>query len=100
MGIKELLTNKKIDYNDTIIKINKEKALVNFIEALNSCNLNFDFSKLSKEELEKLFNIYSESIILYHPECYHQEFATFIEAKDIFIRYGLKEEDILNFDFP
>lgn len=99
MNTEDLLKTKNIDSTQSVIQLSKTEALQNFNEAMQNCNLKFDFSKLSKKELETLFKIYGETIILYHPEAYHQELAAFFEAKDIFKKHGLSEEEISLFDF-
>jgi len=61
--------------------------------------LNIDFTKLSKEELEKLLSDYADAIDSYHPENYHRERAALLKNGTMLKTYGLINEDIIRLDF-
>ena len=80
--------------------MDKGEALENLMEVLSEYEVDFDLSKLSKKELEILFDNYADCIITFHPENYHQEFGAFWRTRDILMKYGLREDEIARvFDF-
>jgi len=56
-------------------------------------------SRLSKKEIEKLLDDYSDMVVNYHPENYHQERATFLKNEKMLRKYGLTDEDVTALDF-
>jgi hypothetical protein len=97
--IDQLLLSKNIDPSLNILTISSEEALVSIVEALEEFEIEFDFNKFSKEELEKLLSDYAGSVLNYHPEDYHQERAALIKNSDILLKYGLTKDDIEILDF-
>lgn len=100
MTAKQTLKNKKIDHTAPIIYMDKEEALDNLIETLEDYEVNFDLSKLSKKELETLFNNYADCIMTFHPENSHQERGAFWRTRNILTKHGLSMKEINGaFDF-
>jgi len=85
MNTKQLLSSKQIEPSMAVLKITAEEALDAINEALLEFPIDFDFNKLSKEELQKLLLDYSDTVLSYHPEAYHQERAALLRNKDMLI---------------
>ena len=99
MESQKILQEKEINHAEPVIYMDKKDALQNFIETMEYFEIDFNFSKLSKSEIEKLFLDYGYCISIYHLEKYHQERGAFLKNEDILRKYGLSEDDIDAFDF-
>lgn len=99
MNAKRILEYKQINPQKPILLISAEEAISNLTEALNEFDLNLDFSKFSKEELEKVLSDYADAVVNFHPDDFHQEQITFIRNADIVTKYGLTREDLNRMDF-
>jgi hypothetical protein len=99
MNIKNILTSKYINHSKVIFQITTEEALSSLGKALEKLSLSIDFSKFSKEELEKLLSDYVDAVIIYHPEDYHQARAALLRNKTVLKKHGITDEDIEILDF-
>ena len=100
MNAEQILKKKKIDYAKPMMFMDKEEALENLMEVLTEYEIDFDLSKLSKKELEILFDNYADCIRTFHPENEHRERGAFWRTRDILLKHGLAEDEIMRaFDF-
>ncbi len=99
MNTKRILKSKQIDPEKPILSISAEEAISNLVEALGEYDLNIDFSKFSREDLDRILLDYADAVINYHTDDYHQERVTFIRNADIVTKYGLTYEDLDMMDF-
>ena len=99
MNATKLLSSKQINPSKIIFQITAEEALSSIEEMLTEFSFNIDFSKLSKEELEKLLFDYSDAVVTYHPDDYHQERAAILKNEKVLKKYGLTDTDIEDLDF-
>ncbi len=100
MEPQKILQEKEINHSEPVIYMDKEEALENLMETLEEYEVDFDLSKLSKKELEILFSRYAGCIIDFHLENYHQKRGTFWRTKDILMKHGITEDEIMRaFDF-
>ncbi len=99
MNTKGILSSKQIDPSKIILQITAEEAINSIEEMLIEFSLSVDFSKLSKEELEKLLFDYADAVVIYHPDDYHQERAAILKNEAVLKKYGLTADDIETLDF-
>lgn len=100
MTAQQILKRKKIDISLPVIHLDKEEALENLMELLEEYEVDFDLSRLSKKELGILLSNYADCIFEFHPENEHQERGAFWRTRDILMKHGLAEDEIIRvFDF-
>lgn len=99
MNIKRILSSNQISPSKIVLQITAEEAVNSFEEMIDEFSLSIDFSKLSKEELEKLLSDYADSVVTYHPDDYHQERAVFLKNETMLKKCGLTDDDIGILDF-
>ncbi len=99
MNSLKLLKKLGINPDEPILVITAEEALENLLEAINEYCPHLNLEKISKEDLLTLLKSYANSVVLYHPENYHQERGALIENFEMLEKYGLKEEDFNSIDF-
>lgn len=100
MNAQKILKNKKIDHSVSIIFLDKKEALENLMEVIEEYEVDFDLSRLSKEELGVLLSNYADCIMTFHPENYHQEMDAFWRTRDVLLKHGLPMDEIMRaFDF-
>ncbi len=97
--LKKILKSKKINPYDLVLKCSKIEALYAINECLEDFEINIDFSKFTKEELEKVFDDYHDCVIEFHPENYHQERGAINRSREIFLKHGLTHDDLDRLDF-
>ena len=95
----QILKSKNLNPQKPISQMTQEQALSSLTEALKEFEINIDFNKFSKEELEKLFSDYADAVFTYHPENEHQERAVFLKNEKMLKKYGLTDEEIWELDF-
>ena len=99
MKASEILESKGIDAAKPILEVNRIKALENLLEAVDEFCPNLRIEKISKEDLEILFDSLSDAIINFHPENYHQERSALLANSEMLKKYGLTDQDIQCLDF-
>ncbi len=99
MEISQILLSKQINPSRTIMRITAADVLYSLKEALDEFSLTVDFSKLSKEEMEKILSDYAEAMQNYHQDDFHRERATLIENEPALKKCGLRDEDFVMLDF-
>lgn len=71
----------------------------NLSEAIEECCPHLKINKMKKDDLESLLDSYSECIVDYHPENYHQERAALLRNFEMLQQYGLTADDYNFIDF-
>lgn len=99
MTTKQILQTIKLNPNKTILSITIEDAIERLLEFIKEWELSIKIGDISKEDWETLLDSYSDAIITYHPENYHQERATLLRNSKMLKKYGLTEEDYESLDF-
>lgn len=94
-----ILNKVGINPDEPILLITAEEALENLLEAIEEYSPNLKINRLTKKDIEDLLDSYSECIINYHPENYHQERAALLDNIEMLRRYGLTDEDYNSIDF-
>ena len=97
--IKKILKSKNIEPDYRVLCYTNLDAHENLSDCLKDFGIKFDFSKLTKEELEEVAIAYAGCVIDYHPENYHQERGTILKTQNIFLKYGFSDDDINRMDF-
>ena len=95
----DILKQKGINPDYSVLMITREEALERLIETINEWELDIKLNLITKEELLKLTDYFGEAVIDYHPESYHQERAVLLKHSDMLKKYGLTDEDIERLDF-
>ena len=99
MNAKDLLKQKGINPNYSVLYITVEEALERLIETINDFELDINLHLMKKEELKVLIDSFGEAVIDYHPENDHQERAVLLKHSDMLKKYGLTDENICRLDF-
>lgn len=94
-----LLKKAGINPNKPVLLITAEEAIENLLEAIEEYCPDLKINKMGKEDIESLLDSYSDCIIDYHPENYHQERAALLKNFEMLKRYGLADEDYNPIDF-
>lgn len=94
-----LLKRKGIKPNEPILSITAEEALDSLLEAIEEYCPDLQVNKMTGEDIKALLDSYSNSVMLYHPENYHQERGALIENFKMLKRYGLTDDDYDSIDF-
>jgi len=94
-----LLKRAGIDPNEPIILLTAEKSLENLLEAIEEYCPNLEIDKMTRKDILRLFNSYSNCVNNYHPENCHQERAALMENFEMLKRYGLTDDDYDSMDF-
>lgn len=68
-----LLKKVCINPDEPVLSITAEEAIENLLEAIEEYCPHLKINKMKKEDIETLIESYSDCIIDYHPEDYHQE---------------------------
>ena len=88
-----------INSEKPVLAITTEEALENLLEAIEEYAPQLKIDKISKEDIETLLDSYSECIVDYHPEAYHQERAALLQNFEMLKRYGLTDDNYNSLDF-
>lgn len=99
MNSTNLLKQKGINPDYSVLMITREEALARLIETIDEWELDIKLDLMKKEELKILIDSFGESVIDYHPENEHQERAILLKHYDMLKKYGLTDEDICRLDF-
>lgn len=94
-----ILRKVSINPDEPILLITAEEAMENLSEAIEECCPYLKINKMKKEDIETLLDSYSECIVDYHPEDYHQERAALLQNFEMLKRYGLTDDDYNSLDF-
>ena len=94
-----LLKRTGIDSEEPVLLITAEEAMENLLEAIEEFCPHLKINKMKKDDIESLLDSYSECIVDYHPENYHQERAALIKNFDMLQQYGLTADDYNSIDF-
>jgi KaiC/GvpD/RAD55 family RecA-like ATPase len=94
-----LLKRTGIDSEERVLLITAEEAMENLLKAIEEFCPHLKINKMKKENIEALLDSYSDSIINYHPENYHQERAALLENIEMLKSYGLTNDDYNSIDF-
>ncbi len=94
-----LLKRAGIKPDEPVLQITAEEAMENLLEAIEEFCPNLKINKMKKENIEALLDSYSDSIIDYHPENYHQERAALLDNIEMLKSYGLTDDDYNSIDF-
>lgn len=99
MNARNLLKQKGIDSNKSVLRIDREEALESLMEAIEEYCPSVKIEKMPKKDLEGLVDSLGEDIINYHPENYHQERSALLGFIDALKKCGLtdEEEDAIDF---
>lgn len=95
----KVLESKNISPSKVFASITAGEIIDSLQEALDDFEIKFDFGKLTKQELVKLFYDYVECVSLYHPENYHQERGALLKNTDVLKKYGMSQDDTNMLDF-
>jgi len=99
MKARELLKQKGIDFNEPVLQITREEALISITGAVQEFCPSVKIETMLKEDLEKLVDSLGDDIISYHPEDYHQERSTLLGYSDMLRKYGLTDKELEDLDF-
>jgi hypothetical protein len=94
-----LLKRAGIKPNEPVLLITAEEAMENLSEAIEECCPHLKINKMKKDDIETLLESYSECIVDYHPENYHQERAALLRNFEMLQQYGLTADDYNSIDF-
>lgn len=94
-----ILRKASINPDEPILLITAEEAMENLSEAIEECCPHLKINEMKKEDIETLLDSYSECIVDYHPEDYHQERAALLQNFEMLKRYGLTDADYNSLDF-
>lgn len=94
-----ILKKTGINPDEPILLITAEEAMENLSEAIEECCPHLKINKMKKEDIATLLDSYSECIVDYHPEDYHQERAALLQNFGMLKRYGLTDDDYNSLDF-
>jgi hypothetical protein len=94
-----ILRRVGINSEKPVLSITAEEAMENLSEAIEECCPHLKINKMKKEDIETLLDSYSECIVDYHPEDYHQERAALLQNFEMLKRYGLTDDDYNSLDF-
>ena len=94
-----LLKRTGIDSEEPVLLITAEEAMENLLEAIEEFCPHLKINKMKKDDIESLLDSYSECIVDYHPENYHQERAALLKNFEMLQRYGLTADDYNSIDF-
>ncbi|MFH1382721.1 MAG: hypothetical protein ABIH70_07495 [Chloroflexota bacterium] len=99
METSEVLRRIGIRPDEPVLLITAEDALDNILISVKIFCPTLKVDEMSKEDIASLLHSYSQSILDYHPEDYHQERAALLENFDQLKHYGLKDADYESIDF-
>ena len=106
MQTKSILISKGINPKEPFLYVTKYEALERLIDFFEDWETDFPgknavsiFTKITKDELEVVFNAFASSIIDFHPENYHQERGAILRSWKIFEKYGFDRCDYDYVDF-
>ena len=99
MNATKLLKQKGINYNKSVLQINRQEVLENFLKFIKEWELIIKVDNISKRDWKILFDNYANAIFTYHPENNHQERAVFLRNEKMLKKYGLTDKDIMRLDF-
>lgn len=88
-----------INLDEPVLLITAEEAMENLSEAIEESCPYLKINKMKREDIEALLDSYSECIVNYHPDNYHQERAALISNFEMLKRYGLTNDDYNSIDF-
>lgn len=94
-----ILKKTGIRPDDPVLLITVEEAMENLLEAIEEYCPHLKINRMKKEDIETLLDSYSECIVDYHPENYHQERAALLKNFEMLQRYGLTSDDYNSIDF-
>lgn len=94
-----LLNKKSINPDKPVLLITAEEAIGNLLEAIEEYCPHLKISKMTRQEIEDLLDSYSNCIVDYHPEDYHQERVALLKNFEMLKQYGLTDEDYNLMDF-
>ena len=94
-----ILKKAGIKPDEPVLMITAEESLESLLEAIEEYCPHLKINRMKKEDIETLLDSYSECIVDYHPENYHQERAALLANFDMLKQYGLTSDDYNSFDF-
>jgi hypothetical protein len=94
-----LLKRIGIKSNEPVLLITAEEAIENLLEVIEDYCPHLKINKIKREDIEALLDSYSECIVNYHPDNYHQERAALISNFEMLKSYGLTDDDYNSIDF-
>ncbi len=94
-----LLKRAGIKPEKSIPLITAQEAAEYLLEAIEEYCPDLKIDKMTKEDLRALLSSYSDCIVLYHPENYHQERGALLQNFEMLKRYGLTDDDYQGIDF-
>lgn len=95
----DLLKKADIKPKEPVLLITAEESLENILEAVEEYCPSLRINKITANDLKPLLSSYSNCVINYHPENYHQERAALLENIEMLKRYGLTDDDYNSLDF-
>lgn len=69
------------------------------LEAIKEYCSDLEIEKMTKKDIMSLFSSYSDCVVNYHPEGYHQERGALLKNFEMLQQYGLTDEDYDSIDF-
>lgn len=94
-----LLKRAEINPDEPVLLITAEEAIENLLEVIEDYCPHLKTNKMKKEDIGALLDSYSECIVNYHPDNYHQERAALISNFEMLKSYGLTDDDYTSIDF-
>lgn len=76
-----------------------EAAMEYLLEAIEEYCPDLEVDKMTHKDIKSLLNSYVDSVIMYHPENYHQERGALLNNFEMLRRYGLTDDDYNYIDF-
>lgn len=99
MNATKILQSAELNPSNNVFSLDNEEAMERLLEFVDEWELPIQVSKINKEDWQKLFSSYADSIIDYHPENDHQERGAFLRNEQMLKKYGLTDEDVRRLDF-
>lgn len=94
-----LLRKVGINPDEPVLLITAEEAIKNLLDAIKEYCPHLKIDEMTKQEIENLLDSYSNCIVKYHPENYHQERAALLDNIEVLRHYGLADDDCNTIDF-
>lgn len=95
---------RKLYQEGKLIKVKKgiyryDPDYIDEVELFEEYCPDLKIDKMTKEDLRALLDSYSDCVIQYHPENYHQERGALLRNFEMLKRYGLNDDDYACLDF-